>query len=301
MIGLAKIESWVYQFSKEIIMVNRREFIKSTAGAFCALNVSSINHNVFVSSKKKLDRVGLQLYTIRTEMKKDFEGSLAKVAEIGYKEVEFAGYFGRKPGEIAKLLKQLDLDAVAAHISFKDINDQFEKTVEAAKAIGLRYVIIPSWFDRQKYTTKDSLKGFAEILNQAGEKCKSAGIQFGYHNHNHEFKDVDGVIPYDVFVKETDPELVVMEMDLFWIIKGGQNPLDYFKRYPGRFQLCHVKDLDKDQKMVDVGKGNIDFGEIFTKSKQAGLKHYFVEHDNPDDPFASIVLSFKHLQGLEFG
>ncbi len=282
-------------------MVNRREFIKSSAGAFCALNLSSVNHNGFISPKKKLDRIGLQLYTIRTEMKKNFEESLAKVAEIGYKEIEFAGYFGKKPGEIAKILKQLELDAVAAHISLKDINEQFEETVEAAKTIDLHYVIFPSWFDRQKYSTKDSLKRFAEILNQAGEKCKSAGIQFGYHNHSFEFKEIDGVIPYDVFVKETDPELVVMEMDLFWIIKGGRKPLEYFKRYPGRFQLCHVKDMDKDQKMVDVGKGNIDFGEILTKSKQAGLKHYFVEHDNPDDPFESITASFKQLQGLEFG
>lgn len=282
-------------------MVNRREFIKSSAGAFCALNLSSINHNGLVTPKKKLDRIGLQLYTIRTEMKNNFEGSLAKVAEIGYKEVEFAGYFGQKPGEIAKILKQLDLDAVAAHIQIKDINEQFEETVEAAKTIGIGYVIIPSWFDRQKYKTKDSLKRFAEILNLAGEKCKSAGIQFGYHNHNFEFKETYGVIPYDIFVKETDPELVVMEMDLFWIIKGGQNPLEYFKRYPGRFQLCHVKDMDKDQNMVDVGQGKIDFSKIFTQSEQAGLKYFFVEHDRPEDPFASIAASFKYLKELEFG
>lgn len=281
-------------------MTDRRDFLKSSLGAFCALNVPSFGFNVVASQKKKLDRIGLQLYTIRTELQKDFEKSIAKVAEIGYKELEFAGYYNRSPKDITRIINQHELDAVAAHISLEVLSTNLQEVVEGANTIGFRYVICP-WLNVNEYSTMDSLKKLAETFNKTGEECKKAGIQFGYHNHYFEFQEVEGKLLYDVLLEETDPELVVMELDLFWIVRGDKNPLEYFKRYPGRFPLCHVKDMDEAEKMVDVGKGNIDFGQIFTQSEQAGLKHFFVEHDRPEDPFASIKASYEYLQGLEFG
>ena len=141
----------------------------------------------------------------------------------------------------------------------------------------------------------------AELFNKVGEKCQEAGLQFGYHNHDFEFDSLDGQIPYDLLLQGTDPKLVQMELDIYWIKKAGKDPLAYFERYRGRFALCHVKDMTEAEEMVDVGEGEIDFAEIFSKSEEAGLKHYFVEHDHPEDPLKSIKTSFKYLKQLEFG
>lgn len=144
----------------------------------------------------------------------------------------------------------------------------------------------------------DDYREVAEQFNEMGEACRDAGLQFGYHNHDFEFETMEGTTPMDIILEETDPELVVIEMDIYWWIDGGADPLAYIERYPGRFPLCHVKDRTADGEMVDVGDGAIDFAAIFERSDEAGLEHYFVEHDEPEDPMETVQRSYEYLREL---
>lgn len=279
-------------------MMNRRTFLKTSAGATLDnlfANASFAN----VLAGKSLAKIGVQLYTVRSLMEKDFVGTLEKVAQAGYKEVEFAGYYDRKPKEIKKLLARLGLKAPATHQGLAVFEQQMDWLVETAKMIGHEYVVCP-WLSAEQRGTIDDYKKLAAAFNKFGEACQKAGLQFAYHNHDFEFVATEGQIPFDVLLAETDPQLVQIEIDLYWIIKAGADPLAYFAKHPGRFALCHVKDMAAEQKMVEVGKGNIDFGKIFAQSQQAGLKHYFVEHDQPENPLESITVSCQYLKGLKF-
>jgi sugar phosphate isomerase/epimerase len=135
-----------------------------------------------------------------------------------------------------------------------------------------------------------------------GTSAKAAGLRFAFHNHNAEFRKIGDVVPYDILVKETDPALVSFEMDLYWAVNAGVDPLDYFARFPGRFRMVHVKDSmgPPDHKMTDVGAGTIDFKRIFAQSDKAGIEHYFVEHDQPANPMESVAASYRYLHSLEF-
>jgi sugar phosphate isomerase/epimerase len=246
--------------------------------------------------KKGVGPIGLQLYTVRDDMKKDLPGTLSRVAKTGYKEVEFAGYFDHTPKEISSLLKQDGLTAPSAHIGFPVLGAEWDKKIADAQVIGHRYLICP-WID-EKLRTVDGYKQVAELFNKAGERAKSAGMQFGFHNHNYEFPPVDGRVPYDLLITETDPKLVAMEMDVYWIANAGADPLAYFKRFPGRFPLLHIKDMDASKKIVDVGKGVIDWKSVLSHRALAGTKHIFVEHDEPKDAFASIRESYRYLSSL---
>jgi sugar phosphate isomerase/epimerase len=276
--------------------MDRRDFLGGLGAVLASMTLPDGVRGESISAAKKPARVGLQLYTVRDEMKKDFAGTLAHVARIGYREVEFAGYFDQDPKTIVALLRQNGLTAPSAHIGFPVLGPAWNKIIEDALVVGHRYVICP-WID-DKYRTVDGYKQVAELFNQAGEIAGKAGLQFGYHNHDFEFKPVDGRIPYDLLIEETDPSKVVMEMDVYWITNGGRNPLDYFKRYPGRFPLLHIKDRDAQGKMVDVGKGVIDWKAVLRARPQAGTKHIFVEHDEPKDPFASIRDSYRYLRPI---
>ena len=252
-----------------------------------------------LSRSDRLERIGVQLYTVRQAMQQDVDQTLARVAEIGYREVEFAGYFNRSPREVRAALEAVGLDAPASHVLLAEGDGAWDKTLEAATLVGHDMLIV-AWIPETRRRTLDDYRAVADSLNRAGEKARSAGIQFGYHNHDFEFALLEGRVPYDVLLESTDPALVAFEMDLFWITKGGYRPLDYFARYPGRFKLVHVKDMSADGEMVDAGRGRIDFPTIFAKGSQAGIRHYFVEHDEPTDPFESIRTSYEYLRGLEF-
>ena len=251
------------------------------------------------ASLRKLDRIGLQLYTVRHAMEKDVEGTIARVAAIGYREVEFAGYFGKSARDVRALLDKNGLSSPSSHISLAP--DQWRAALDAAPVIGHRYLVL-AWIPAEERHTLDDYKRWAERLNRAGTEAKAAGLQFAYHNHDFEFAPLEGKLPYDVLLAETDPKLVQLEVDLYWITKGGQDPLAYFARWPGRFPMVHVKDSagPPDHRIVEVGAGKIDFKKIFAQSDQAGIKHYFVEHDEPADAFASIRASCEYLKRLEF-
>jgi sugar phosphate isomerase/epimerase len=269
----------------------------------------------FAAEDHKIEKIGLQLYTVRDLMKQDFDGTLAKVAAVGYKEVEFAGYFDHSPKDVRAAVDRHSLTAPSAHIDYKSLSDdKFPAVIEAAKVVGHEYLVNP-WIDEEIRKQPDAWKHAAENFNHAGEACKKAGIQFAYHNHWFEFLPVNGKLPYDLLLTECDPNLVKMELDLCWITVGGQDPLKYFDRYPGRFPLVHVKDVKRVppvtaggaqdfgssmKDMTEVGSGIIDWKKIFAQSDKAGIKHYFVEHDNPKKPLESIKTSYDYLARLRF-
>jgi sugar phosphate isomerase/epimerase len=228
------------------------------------------------------------------------------VAKIGYKEVEFAGMFAKLPDftpapkHALEVLKANGLTAPATHVPYTALSPaNWPKVIEASEIVGNKYIVNPS-IDRELAKTADGWKKAAETFNRAGKESMRSGIHLGYHNHVEEFKPVDGKLPYDILLTECDPKLVVMEMDLGWAHKAGADPLAYFAKYPGRFPLVHVKDFDKDGNMTEVGKGVIDWKAIFAKADLGGIKHYFVEHDDPKDPFASAQTSYEYLEKLRF-
>jgi len=278
--------------------LERREFVKTLAAAGVAIACPQTLRTTHAA--RRLDKVGLQLYTVRDKMKDDFEGTLAHVAEIGYKEVEFAGYFGHSPADVKAILDRHGLSAPSTHIALAG-EDAWQTSLETAKAIGHEYIVVP-WIPEERRKTLADWKSVADVFNRAARQAHDAGLQFAYHNHDFEFPKVDGQVPYDVLLQNTDPKLVQLEIDLYWMTKGGQDPLAYFARWPGRIPLVHVKDSAgaPEHKMVDVGQGKIDWKRIFAKQDQAGIKHFFVEHDQPPQPFDDIAVSYRYLKNLEF-
>ncbi len=280
--------------------ISRRSFVSSTALLGSAITFP-VSRFPFLGRRRKIDRIGLQLYTVRGLLAKDLEGTLAKVAEVGYTEVEFAGYFDHTPSDVHLILDRHGLVSPAAHVPYESITTGWDHVLDAAHVIGHRYIVV-AWIPEQERKDLDGWRRVAERLTTAGEACRRAGLQFAFHNHSYEFLPIAGQLPYDVLLAAADPQLVKLEMDLFWITNGDQDPLAYFHKYPGRFPLVHVKDMapGADRKMVDVGKGRIDWKRIFAQSQLAGIEHYFVEHDEPLDPIASIQASYDYLKRIEF-
>ena len=270
-------------------------------------------------AEHSIDRIGLQLYTVRAAMGADVEGTIAKVAATGYKEVEFAGYFDHSPKDIRAALDQNGLTSPSCHVTYHFVQKHWEETLEAAKIVGHKYIICP-WIDEKQRAEAGGWKRAADLFNKAGEESKKAGIQFGYHNHSFEFQPAEtlgGKLPYDFLLAETDPKLVAMEMDLCWITVAGKDPVAYFNKYPGRFPLVHVKDYVNDPHstgsydgatgsvkfeghLADVGQGTIHWKGIFEQSGKAGIQHYFVENDDPKSAFNDIKISYNYLHELRF-
>ena len=275
-------------------MTTRREFV----GAMGAATLGS--HRIFSRVSplaSRLGSLGVQLYTVRSLMQSDFEGTLAQVARIGYRQVEFAGYFNHDPHAVKGILRGLHLEAPSSHIPIESLETGWDRMLEDAHTIGHRYLTV-AWTPVERRRTLDDWRRIGELFTRAGRAARAAGIQFAYHNHDYEFVPLEGRLPFDVLLQASDPDLVKIEMDLFWIRKGGQDPLEYFRRWPGRFPMVHVKDMTADGRMADVGAGAIDWRAIFAHREQAGIRHYFVEHDEPADPIASIRASFNYLNHL---
>lgn len=283
--------------------MNRRLFLNQAfAGALGGLCLSKSNLMAAIASKTKLSKIGLQLYTVRRELEKDFEGTLAKVAALGFSEVEFAGYFNRTPQQVKSALAKNNLSAPSVHALAAGLRNNLQQTIDAAKTIGHQYVVCAYLLPEERKSL-DDYKRLVDLFNDAGGRLEKAGLQFAYHNHDFEFTPLENKIPYDLILAGTDPKTVKMELDLYWITKAGQSPLKYFSAHPGRFPLVHVKDMDATPKrfFTEVGRGTIDFKEIFADSDKAGIKHYFVEQDEtPGSPFASIKMSIDYLKQLEF-
>lgn len=283
--------------------MNRRLFLNyAFAGALGGMCLTKSNLIASIAKKRKLSKIGLQLYTVRRELEKDFEGTLSKVAALGFSEVEFAGYFNRTPQQVMTVLAKNNLAAPSVHVLAAGLRGDLQQTIDAAKTIGHQYVVCAYLLPEERKTL-DDYRRLVELFNDAGERLKKAGLQFCYHNHDFEFTPIDNKIPYDLILAGTDPKTVKMELDLYWITKAGQSPLKYFSAHPGRFPLVHVKDMDATPKhfFTEVGRGTIDFKKIFAESDKAGIQHYFVEQDEtPGSPFESIKVSIDYLKQLEF-
>ena len=281
-------------------MLDRRRFLTVTGSAIAASALAPRTLRALAADH--IDRIGLELYTVRSEMQKNVDATLARVAQIGYREVEFAGHFNRTPAQIRAALDANGLDAPSMHLGMAEVRSpDWPRWLEGARTMGHRYVIVAG-LEEQDGASQDGYRRVADELVVASPKAAEYGITLGFHNHEVDFKSLDGKMGYEVLLERTAGSTVVFEMDLYWIIKAGQDPLAWFARFPGRFPLVHVKDSAGPPKneMRDVGAGTIDWRAIFRHHEQAGIKYYFVEHDEPPDPFASATASFAYLSHLTF-
>lgn len=285
--------------------LNRRDFIKYSS----LLSAGTLLLPSFML--KKQAAVGVQLYTVRDLMQSDPRGTLKKIADIGYKKVEAAGYneglfYGMKPIEFKEVLTDLGLKMPSSHYSsglanpdkVGTLNNGWEKVVEDAKEADIKYMVLAYLTDDERKSI-DDYKKVAELLNKAGEICKKNNIQLTYHNHDFEFKRFGDELPYDILLNEVDASLLDMELDLYWTVKAGLDPVKLFKDHPGRFPLWHVKDMNTAGEFSEVGTGVIDFKAIFDNKKVAGLKHFFVEQDKTvKPPLESITISFENVNKI---
>jgi len=285
-------------------MKARRDFLKQfglMAGASLILPTyafSKANHNV-----------GLQLYSLRAELPKDVKGTIEKVAQAGFKEVETYGFangkfWGLTPKEFKRLLKDNGLKAPSGHYSMDDFRktgntDKLKADIESSAEIGGKYFTIAGAHVDMKQGA-DGFKKVANDFNKVAELAKASGLKFAYHNHDFEFKKLEDTTGYDIYLTETDKDLVNFELDLYWAVRSGNDPIALFKKYPGRFTMWHVKDMDKAKPEwnTEVGKGSINFKAIFAEAKLSGMQHYFVEHEtnyNPN-PIESVATSCAYIK-----
>ena len=269
-----------------------------------------------LSFKKGSDKFGgLALYTVRDDMGKDAAGTLQKVADAGYKNIESAGYadgkfYKMEPKEFKTLLTKLGLKPISAHQPSATL-DNIDQQIKDVKEAGFEYFVIPVppmgmfKYDQQarKMTMDGNAKKLADILTQFGKKCDAAGLKLLYHNHNFEFeKDGDGNVILDYIIENTDPKYVNFQMDLYWVTKAGADPLAYFEKYPKRFKIWHVKDMDDQGRFAPVGKGDIDFKRILAKKDLSGMQYYYVEQDMTfnETPLEAIKISHEGLKNIGF-
>ena len=303
--------------------VNRRNFLRSAgflasgvvlAGVACksggnketetTATVDSLA-NVPAATGVALASYGLQLYTLRDDLPKDPKGILKQVSGFGFKEIEgYEGdkgmFWGMKHTDFKTYLDELGLSMVSSHC---DINKDFEKKAGQAGEIGMKYLISP-WIGPQK--TADDYKKFAETFNKRGEVCKKNGLRFAYHNHGYTFQEIDGQMPQDILMTNTDPALVDFEMDIYWVVTAGGDPEAWFKKYPNRFSLCHVKDRTKgadpkeEDASCDLGTGSIDFSKVLNVAAANGMKHYILEQEKYTNstPLKSTEVGAAYLKNL---
>lgn len=287
--------------------MNRRTFIKSSIAvpaavgvlAGCEPETEPEAEAPETTATRSLERIGVQLYTVRHLLENDYEGTLRAVADAGYDEVETVWDAERNPDDIRALLDELGLAAPSTHVPIGVLKSDLASALDAAQRLGQSYIVCP-WIAEDERTMAH-YRDHVALFNEVGAACQEVGIQFAYHNHEFEFEpSEDGVIPYHFMLDEMDPDLVKMELDLYWVAYADRNISEYFQRDPGRYPLCHIKDMGPDRGMAPAGEGQIDFAAILAESETAGLRHYFVEHDHPEDAMASIRTSIAHLRSLTF-
>jgi len=283
---------------------SRRDFLRTTglltAGALSGFSILQACQAAPLNPLKDIAIIG----TIREEIQKDWKSALKQIAEIGYKYIESPPVFGEDLQEYKKFLTEIGLKTFAGGLGFSEFleDDSFAAFVQKSHDLGFKYsVCYWPWLKEAPDVTLDDLKETADHLNNIGARCKAEGLIFAWHNHDREFWPVGGdTIPFDFLLANTDPDLVKVEIDLYWIKKGNDEPLHYFEKYPGRFPLVHVKDMDntEERSFACVGDGIIDFPSIFAKAELAGFKHLIVEHDRPVNGMECARTSWEHLQSI---
>lgn len=310
--------------------MKRREFIKSTAAAGFVLGAAPLINMGFIKPTGKIEKLGLQMFTLG-RAGSNLDEALPKVKAAGYDQIEFAGYGNKTAQEIRALLDQIGLTSPSNHARNLFTDEGLKQAIADAKIIGHKYLIVPMLpFNRpaspppqgagqppaqgagqppanaprantEPTYTLEQAKEFAKSFTKIGQACSDAGIAFAFHSHQVEWKQVTGEdVMMDIFIQETDPKLVSFEIDLGWAVAAGIDPLVYFKKYPGRFKLFHVKDITTDKKPCVIGAGTIDFVPLLAASKKAGAEYFIVEQDMAPDPFNNIAASAKFLKELSF-
>ena len=304
--------------------MHRRHFVKYGALGLASL-ASARSWAAAMPAGEKLRSFGLQLSTVTPLMQKDFEGTLARVAEIGYRQVEFSamGFLGRPANYVQSLLLQNQLAAPVGRITPRLPDDFFTLPLKQAMAVYRQQGALEFFLDNVKYSldvalsmeqkflnlpafmpdhfaTLNGVKRVVELLNEAGELCAKEGVLFGYHNHDWEFAEVDGVNPFEYMLENTQAGKVGYQLDVYWVAKAGGNALDVMARHAGRFPSLHLKDIDASGDFTDVGYGEIDFPSVVRDALAQGTQHFFVERDNPPDPESSITRSYGYLDKMTF-
>jgi sugar phosphate isomerase/epimerase len=277
-------------------MITRRTFIKTTTLASLS---AMLNPGMLKAATLKND-IGLQLYTLRDYISSDLPGTLANISAIGYTWLEAAGYsdgkfYGLQPRAFKKKVDDLGMQIISSHATFSQTQQQ--QAIDSHAELGVKYLVYPVLPVDEK-VSKDDFSRAAARLNEIGEACRVSGMKFSYHNHAFEFVKIEATTGFDLLLTLTDPKSVCFESDLYWMVYAGTDPLDYFRKYPGRFELWHVKDMENSQEkdFAPVGTGIIDFKTIFWQKQLAGMAYFFVEQDDCKiDPLESVKISYKNL------
>ena len=280
-------------------MQTRRNFVKLSgtlaAGTLLMPHLSNAAQN------KKVTNVGVQLYSVRNEMLADAAGTLKKLAKIGYIQIESAksakgNYYGLKPKEISKITKDLGITLRSGHVG---IDKDWQQSIDDAAEAGQEYLICSSMPSRGQ--TVSNYEKVADAFSKAAAECKKSGLIFGYHNHDYEFEKDNGKVLYDILLEKTDPALVTMELDLGWVVVTGNDPAHYFEKFPGRFPLWHLKDMDVAKKhSTEFGKGQLDITGMLKSAGKSGMKHFFVEQEEyTNTAFESLQQDYDYLMKLK--
>lgn len=280
-------------------MINRRMFLQKASIA--ASSIAFFPSCMTNTENALFPKVGLQLYTVRNQMTENPRLTLEKIAKFGYTQIETASYddgkaYGYNAKELKTLLGDLGLELISGHIPLQNFQNSFDKVLDFMAEAGQKYAVMPYLFEEQRQSI-DQYKSYAETLNECGEKAKQRDMVVCYHNHDFEFQLLQEQLPMDILLNETDPSLVKMELDLYWVVKAGLDPISFFEQNKGRTPLWHVKDMANTEKgeFAEVGTGTIDFKSIFDQKELSGMEHYFIEQDQSDDPLKSVEISFNNL------
>jgi len=297
--------------------ISRRQLVAGTAAAVGTYSMIGVLPAQAASSKPgrvPLDKISVQLYTLRNQLAIDLDASLAQLRAIGYTRVEHAGFVGRTAAQFRAALDAAGLRATSGHVGIPQPFDPnvWQRALEDSNIVGNHYIVHPYFgADAAGRPIRDGAvyRAFAADLNKAGKLARKAGLDFGYHNHHNEFARQDGGsrTGYDILTGETDPALVHLEVDLFWAFRGAHDPVDLIQQHRGRIRQVHVKDLDTAASFADPGAGLIDFARIFQHAHQAGLVEYIVERDDagspprsPADALLTAEAGYEYLANLRF-
>ena len=303
--------------------MQRRQFL--TMAAACAATLGARRARALAPQSAVTPRIGLQLYTVIAELERDFEGTLRAIAGIGYREVETMGSFGRDPAYVRRVLDQCGLASPSQHVVSGELYDIVRRSVQGqltgaetrrrlaegmttqripglveegvatAKILGQKNVVWPALWPSQM-DSRESLRRVSTAFNRAGDACIKANLTFGWHNHGDELRSVNGRIPYDVILQETEPGAVKLEMDVYWMIWGKKEPVEYLERHGHRYTQLHLKDATSDGGFSPMGAGTIPFQPILAAARRTGMQHYYVEQNSPADPIAAVRQSFAYLR-----
>jgi sugar phosphate isomerase/epimerase len=299
-------------------MLSRRQFL--TRGSMAAGAAMLQSKTLHAASRKP--QIGLQLYSVRQMLPKDFPGTLKQVADVGFRNVEAAGFYNHSAAEVKQMMAAAGLDCFSAHYSLADLLKGVDATMEYAKTLGLEYVICSSpsvadpsrfanapggaWQAMHNSMTADDWKWNAEQFNQIGQKMKAQGLKFGYHNHTMEFRDLGGgTNGYQILLKDTDPAVVTLEMDCGWVAAAGANPAEILLAHPTRFSLLHIKDFKAAQPgqepgqrvSTELGRGVVDFKPVFAAARKVGIRYAIVEQEEFDIPaMEALKIDFDFMK-----